>query len=239
MIAEELQDQAALYALDLLSATEAAAFERELASNEELRTLVRGLSDAASALALARETKLQPSAEVKQRIMQAIASESPATLPANVIKPAASVFRGWLPWSIAAALLLACGVLLAERQHLHRQVAQQRAQILELVALAPSGDAPPKALALVAWDNNRQTGRIKIVNLPAAARGKDYQLWAVDGEHDDPISAGVLRTDAHEVVQIEFKPQEAAHKVKAFAISLEREGGAPKKEGPILLVGKI
>jgi anti-sigma-K factor RskA len=25
--------------------------------------------------------------------------------------------------------------------------------------------------------------------------------------------------------------------VKAFAISLEREGGVPKKEGPILLVG--
>ena len=37
--------------------------------------------------------------------------------------------------------------------------------------------------------------------------------------------------------QIRFKPVEKAEPVKAFAISLEGEGGVPKKEGPILLVG--
>jgi len=36
---------------------------------------------------------------------------------------------------------------------------------------------------------------------------------------------------------VRFKPVEKAEHVKAFAISLEREGGVPKKEGPILLVG--
>src|SRR5439155_8542710 len=66
---------------------------------------------------------------------------------------------------------------------------------------------------------------------------KDYQLWAVDAEHKDPISAGVVRVDKNGVAQIRFKPVEKAEHVKAFAISLEREGGVPKKKGPILLVG--
>jgi hypothetical protein len=33
--------------------------------------------------------------------------------------------------------------------------------------------------------------------------------------------------------QVRFKPVEKAQHLKAFAISLEREGGVPKKEGPI------
>ena len=83
----------------------------------------------------------------------------------------------------------------------------------------------------------RQSGVIRISNLPAPQPGKDYQLWAVDAEHKDPISAGVVRVDKNGVAQIRFKPVEKAEHVKAFAISLEREGGVPKKEGPILLVG--
>ena len=43
--------------------------------------------------------------------------------------------------------------------------------------------------------------------------------------------------DKNGVAQIRFKPVDRAAQVKAFAISLEREGGVPKKEGPILLVG--
>jgi anti-sigma-K factor RskA len=41
----------------------------------------------------------------------------------------------------------------------------------------------------------------------------------------------------HGVAQIQFNPVEKAEHVKALAISLECEGGVPKKEGPILLVG--
>jgi anti-sigma-K factor RskA len=78
---------------------------------------------------------------------------------------------------------------------------------------------------------------IRITNLPAPALGMDYQLWAVDAAHKDPISAGVVRVDRNGVAQIRFKPIEMAQQVKAFAISLEREGGVPKKQGPILLAG--
>lgn len=236
MISEEQQDQAALYALDLLGAEELAAFERELAANAELRTLARELRDAAGALALSTRPT-QPPAALKDRVMQQLDGRSSPSRTANVITPPASAFGRWIPWAIAAALLVFCGLLARERMKLEDRLAQERAAEPMLVALAPSADGPPKARAVVAWNPQRQTGTIKVANLPAAGRTKDYQLWAVDAAHKEPISAGILHVDEDGVGQIQFKPIEPAHQVKAFAISLEREGGAPKKEGPILLIG--
>lgn len=73
-------------------------------------------------------------------------------------------------------------------------------------------------------------GRVWSVNLRSCAR-------PIDANHKDPISAGLVHVDSNGVARIHFKPDQTAAQVKAFAISLEREGGAPKPEGPILLVG--
>ena len=148
---------------------------------------------------------------------------------------------GWVPWAIAAALAVFCGLLALDHVRLERQLADVRAadplMQTTFVTLAPSAPAPADAKATVAWQPGRQSGVIRISNLPAPQSGKDYQLWAVDAEHKDPISAGIIRVDKNGVAQVRFKPVEKAEHVKAFAISLEREGGVPKKEGPILLVG--
>ena len=239
MISDEQQDQAALYALDLLSADESAVFERALAADAALQTLVRELRDTAGALALSVPQKMQPPAALKNRLLQQLNPEPVGPLPGNVIAPPASAFRTWIPWAIAAALLLSCILLGVDREKLNQRLAQEKAAQPILVALAPAEGAPPAAEAVVVWQPNRQAGVIKITHLPAAASGKDYQLWAIDSAHPDPISAGVIRVEDNETAQIAFKPTEAARDVKAFAISLERKGGAPKKEGPILLVGKI
>lgn len=240
MIADEQQEQAALYALDLLSAEEAAAFERQLAANSELETLTRELRDVAGSIALSLPQVRVPSAVLKNRIMQQLATDaSRATTATKIITPPVSAFRTWAPWAIAAAFMIFCGALALDRAKLSDRLARERAQEPTLVALAPSEDGPQKAQGIVAWNAERQTGTIKIQNLPVPARGKDYQLWAVDGEHKDPISAGIVHVEAGETVQVEFKPRASAHSVKAFAISLERAGGVEKKEGPILLAGKI
>ncbi len=298
MMTEAQQEQAALYALDLMSAQEAAAFEHELSAHAELQALVRELRDAAAAMALAVPRSVLPSEGLKSRVMDQIAEEAARNEPVNIIRPPRSVFSVVVPWAIAAAFILFCGVLALDRAKLadqlaaeqsakedhlaqerstsEQRLAQERAMFetrlaqerktfdqrlaLEnakmekrladeraaraaslpmLIALAPAEGAPAKAQAVVAFDPSTQTGTIKISNLPAAAAGKDYQLWAVDAAHKDPISAGVVRVDANGVAQVQFKPTEAAREVKAFAISLERQGGVPKKEGPILLVGTV
>jgi len=232
MISEEQQDQAALHVLGLLSAAEAAAFESALSASAELRDFVRELREAAADVALSAPSQAPP-ASLKQRIMRE--SEKLAPVP-----PQRAPF-GWVPWAIAAGLIVFCGVLALDRARLERELTDARAadplMQTAFFTLAPSAPAPADARATVAWEPGRQSGVIRISNLPAAQPGRDYQLWAVDAAHKDPISAGVIRVDKNGIAQIRFKPVEKVEHVKAFAISLEREGGVPKKEGPILLVG--
>jgi anti-sigma-K factor RskA len=278
MISEAQEEQAALYALDLLSAEEVVAFERELSASAELRALVRELRESGAALAHVAEAQTPPPA-LKARVLQQIAAEAArgAAPPENVIRPPASVFGRWLPWAIAAGLMIACGLLARERGQLQDRVAQQELatdaarqravraeeaaelaraesqrmaqearQIIAaaqtrtppvLVALGATKDGPAQAQAVVAWDAARQSGTIRINNLPSAGTGRDYQLWAVDAEHKEPISAGIVRVDADGTTVVEFKPTAPANQVQAFAISVEREGGASKREGPIVLLG--
>jgi len=235
MISEEQQDQAALYALGLLGTAKDAAFESELKVNAELRDLVRELREAAGDLALTTPS-LQPPASLKQRIMREITTKQVVPMP-----PHQRASFGWMPWAIAAGLAVFCGLLAVDHIRLERQLADTRAvdplMQTTFVTLAASAPAPADAKATVAWQPGRQSGVIRISNLPAPQSGKDYQLWAVDAEHKDPISAGIIRVDKNGVAQVRFKPVEKAEHVKAFAISLEREGGVPKKEGPILLAG--
>ena len=236
MISEEQQDQAALYVLGLLEPREAAAFESELNANAELRDIARELREAAGTVALTVPPQ-PPPASLKHRIMREIAikTEEPTPIPQERVR------FGWIPWAIAAALAVFCGLLALDRVRLERELADIRGSdpLMQTTfyTLAPSAPAPADAKATVAWQPGRQSGVIRISNLPAAQPGKDYQLWAVDAEHKDPISAGIIRVDQNGVAQVRFKPVEKAEHVKAFAISLEREGGVPKKEGPILLVG--
>jgi anti-sigma-K factor RskA len=236
MISEEQQDQAALYVLGLLEPDEAAAFESQLNANAELRDIARELREAAGVVALAAPPQTPP-ASLKQRVMREIAIKPEE--PIRVL-PQRAPFN-WVPWAIAAGLALFCGLLALDRVRLERQLADIRAadplMQTTFFTLAPSASAPADAKATVAWQPGRQSGVIRITNLPAPQPGKDYQLWAVDAEHKEPISAGIVRVDKNGVAQVRFKPVEKAEHVKAFAISLEREGGVPKKEGPILLVG--
>ncbi len=75
--------------------------------------------------------------------------------------------------------------------------------------------------------------------MTGADKEKDYQLWVVDSEHKDLIDAGMVYVGQDGTAQVRFEPSAAAHKVKAFALSLEREGGVPKREGPILLIATL
>ena len=210
MISDEQQDQAALYALGLLGADEDSAFESELRANAELRDLVRELREAAGDLALTAPSLLAP-ASLKQRIMGQITVETERVVP----MPTQRASFGWIPWAIAAALAVFCGLLALDRVRLERQLTQIRAvdplMQTTFYTLAPSAPAPADAKATVAWQPGRQSGVIRISNLPAPEPGKDYQLWAVDAEHKDPISAGIIRVDHNGVAQVRFQHLDPTH----------------------------
>jgi anti-sigma-K factor RskA len=236
MIPDDLQDQAALYALGTLSAEETAAFEAMLDGNVELRATVREMREASADLAR-NVPPQQPPAELKRRVLREIALEKQADSPAQRETPSLN----WLPWAIAALFLGFCGLLAFDRARLQRELADARAadplaQAMLVALISPTGDHPD-AKANVAWQPDRQSGVITINNMPPAGEGHDYQLWAVDANHPDPINAGIIHVEPNGVTRVRFKPDKNVSQIKAFAISLEREGGVPKREGPIVMIG--
>lgn len=240
MISEEQQDLAALYALGSLDQSESDAFEASLVGNAELTSLVSDLREATSALVLAAPAR-RPSSGLKQRILQEIAAEKTRGQVSQVATGRRTTSSSGWPWAIAAMFLLFSGFLLYDRMQMRREMQEvrnaDRLMQTTLISLAAANGAPPEAKATVAWEPDRQTGVIKITGMPAAGTGKDYQLWAVDEAYKDPVSAGIVHVDANGVAQVRFKPIAETRHVKAFALSLEREGGVPKAQGPILLVG--
>jgi anti-sigma-K factor RskA len=241
MIAEEKQDLATLYVLDSLEANEVAAFETAMRDDAELREFVDELRETAGSMALSLPSRPAP-ARIKGRVLAAIAAEHRAedsdSLGTRSITPHP---MSWLPWTVAALFFVSLGASLYHNMQMHREIAQMREadplMQTNFVALAPMKDAPADAKAMVAWQPDKQSGVIHIKGLPAAEKGKDYQLWVVDAEHKDPIDGGMVHVGQDGTAQVRFRPADAARKVKAFALSLEREGGVTKREGPILLIG--
>ena len=236
-IPDELQDQAALYVLDRLDAAESASFEQALRENAELRALVREVREASADLARTVPAQ-KPAAELRQRVLREVALEKQGR--ASSTQPASSP-AAWLPWALAALFMVFCGALAFDRSRLQRELADARQSdslgemtFVNLISPEPGHE---KAKVTVAWPPDKQAGMITIANMPPADAGHDYQLWAVCANHAEPINAGIIHVDPDGVTRVRFKPDQAVTEIKAFANSLEREGGVPKREGPIVMIG--
>jgi anti-sigma-K factor RskA len=198
MIPDKLQDQAALYALRTLDAEEIAAFEKALSGNAELRAMVREMREASADLA--RTVPLQPPpAELRQRVLREVALEK--QIAAVGATRSTSSPGTWLPWAIVALFLIFCGVLAVDRARLQRELADARRVDslgqMTLVTLTSPTPGHEDAKVTVAWHAEKQAGVITIANMPPAGTGRDYQLWAVDANHKDPINAGIIHVDAN------------------------------------------
>ncbi len=263
MISDELQDQAALHAMGLLDAAEAAAFERQLAADGELRALTMELRETSAELARSAQdttARTRPRPELRARVLAEIGGAGQGTIPAS-----GKVVRGpWggvsLPWAVAAVLTLCCGALAVERQHLRREMsalARKTAAVevaaadlrgssaLHQIAFIPLEPQTPadadKPRAAVLWDAARREGTLRLSHLPPAGAGKDYQLWVVETGHKDAVSAGVVSVDPSGAAQVTFRPVASGgtDPAAAFALSVERAGGSEKNAGPILFLGKL
>ncbi|MDQ6656047.1 MAG: anti-sigma factor [Verrucomicrobiota bacterium] len=233
---EPLEEQAALYALELLEGEERNAFEAELRANDELRAFLYDLRETAAQCAHVAPLR-QPPAELEGRIWNAIRGVAPAAAAER-----AKVFPNWVPWALAACLTLACVMLLADRTAAHKELARLQsrdaASQLQIAMLASKLDSAPNAAAVVLWDAAKQEGVLKVSNVPAAGGNRDYQLWIVDPDYKQPVDAGVFNVKGEGATEIRFQPKAKVRSANAFAVSLERKGGVPKAEGPMVLVGK-
>ena len=135
-----------------------------------------------------------------------------------------------------------------EREQLQREVAALRSEALDLrtrdafskmkiATLTAQDEAYAKAAAVVVWDAGKQRGIIKLHNFPRAAAGKDYQLWVIDPNYPQPVSAGLVRVGDDGAARVEFAPEHTVRSADKFALSIEREGGSPAGAEPIVVLG--
>jgi hypothetical protein len=109
---------------------------------------------------------------------------------------------------------------------------------LKISALASLAGNTKEAQVIAVWDPAQQAGLLTLEKLPAIADTQDYQIWIVDPSYKDPVNGGVFHIVADGRITLAFKPDQPVTKATAFAISLEKKGGVPKAEGPIVLLGK-
>ena len=85
----------------------------------------------------------------------------------------------------------------------------------------------------------RSTGQVLLVasNLPPAPAGKVYELWLVPSTGGAPLAAGLFRPDSQGNISAQITQTAAGSDAKAFAVTLEPEGGSPVGTPPILFSG--
>lgn len=111
---------------------------------------------------------------------------------------------------------------------------------MEVATLRSSISNYENGVAVIVWDNEKQEGKLKLEKMPPVQANKDYQLWVVDKENPtQPVSAGVVKLSPDGTATMTFKPVQPVSSATAFALSVETEGGIPRKtkEGPIVLIG--
>jgi len=109
---------------------------------------------------------------------------------------------------------------------------------LKVTALASLAGNTKEAQVIAVWDPERQAGLLTMDKLPATNDGEDYQIWVVDPAYKNPVNGGVFHVSSDGRIALPFKPDQPVAQAAAFAISLEKKGGVPKAEGPIVLLGK-
>ena len=109
----------------------------------------------------------------------------------------------------------------------------------KIATLASLAGNTPQALAVAVWNPAKQEGVLTVEKLPALAADKDYQLWLVDPQYPIPVDGGVFTVDpATGEARITFHANKHVKSVAKFAVSLERKGGVPKAEGPMVLLSQ-
>jgi len=239
MIDERKEEMAALYALGVLDPHEARAFEEELRANAELRQFVDDLVRHSAALAHAVPEKTAPE-HLKGKVLQKIrAGNEPGSTVVPFTRPARPV--SWMPWAMAAALAVFCGLLFSDRAKLKSEVAELQKQTdvcqMQVAMLGAMDNQSRHGVAVVIWDPSSQTGVLQGEDMPRPAANEDYQLWIVDSKYSQPVNAGVFSVDGKGVAKAVFKPDHPISGGK-FAVSIEKKGGVSQHEGPIVMASK-
>jgi hypothetical protein len=107
---------------------------------------------------------------------------------------------------------------------------------LEFSPLVSPTNGASASLAVAVWDTDSQAGELVVWALPTLPPDKSYQLWLFDSAHPYGASLAVFAVDSGAAeILVPFKLNRASASDARYKVVLERRGGAPVPEGPVVL----
>ncbi len=153
---------------------------------------------------------------------------------------------GVMQWRANAVLERGLAAARGELERLRQELENERrwaalpdAPGAVVVRLEPTPDGSPDLSARATYDPTTRRAVVVFSQFTAPA-GKDYQLWAITSA--GPSSLGLVRADTSGRAVVRLPDVGDAAALAAFAVSLERVGGAPTPHapaGPVVMVGKV
>ncbi len=171
----------------------------------------------------------------------------------------------WLGWALAAGTSFFAFSEYHQRLQLQSTVAEQATQLRsETAQMATLSAEAVRARILMDNLTGSDAQRVTLNTTPAAkpapqgrasyiaSKGslvfiasnlqplpvnKVYELWIIPADGSAPLSAGTFAPDARGNASVVMPEIPKGVEAKAFGVTLEAEGGAPKPTFPILLVG--
>jgi anti-sigma-K factor RskA len=249
---EQFGEDLALYALNALAGQERADLETHLATCNACRVELEQLRGDGALLALSTLGP-KPPARARQRLLDAVGKET-AQQPGTA--SGRHSWWGWLGWAATVAVIVFAASLWKENLSLKQSLASASSQMAENVReleeirkvaapiIEPSAQrvtlvslkTPPQPQGKAFYLKNRSSLVFVANNMPALPAQKAYELWLIPVQ-GAPIPAGVFKPDAHGSATVVNPPLPAGAEAKAFAITVENEGGASSPTMPIVMMG--
>lgn len=249
-----------LYVLGQLSDAETKEVAQHAADYPEIAEEINNIELALEELAFTMSADVDPN--LLPEVLKKIKGDGPGPGTGSPSPPATGGSPGWIPWVIAIAGFLgagwfwqqgqeqgselsllqaeydslrdACDAAAAEQENTTDILATLTAPGTRNIALDGTENAPDKK-AVVFYNPTEERTLFTASNLPAPPSGKQYQLWAIDG--DGPKSLGVLDLDLDNsaLLAVDHYPG-----VAAFAITLEDLGGKPQPDlSQLQVIGEV
>ena len=225
-----LEELAALHAVDLLDEAGRGELLRAAQEDPEVERLMIDFAETAAQMAY-DAPEIPPPPGLREEII--------GRLPARGASSRIIPFHAWLPFAIAACLMV-LGIsqarqisalkssLLDASAKVDRLSASNALIGLRLATLEAKDAAYSSSRITVAWDPYQHRGVVAMQDLPLPPAGHDYQLWVLDPSAAAPVSAGLITASRS------FAVPPVGTQTPGFAISLEPSGGRPEPTGPIL-----
>ncbi len=251
------QEDLALYAMQALSAEEAALVREHLshcgACSDALAAVVGDLALVAMNV---EETPLPAGAQ--ERFMDRIATAEASPHVVSIPKErGVTPLHSWLPWAIAAALLIVSVALGAKIHTLNERLRQQTAlaarqaaenthaqEVLDVLTaptaqhvLLAASKAPPVPSGRAIYLAESGALIFQANNLESLPEGKTYELWVIPATGKAPIPAGLFRPDALGSASVILPALPRGVPAKAFGVTIEKAEGSTTPTAPIILAG--